>query len=90
MILKKKKFSELEISKFVQPTVAQYIEKWISINNQDEFTKRIYFTIREINTMVKNAEPSSTTATNFFNGRKGDKVPRFDKMLATAKQNTRT
>ena len=39
--------------------------------------------------MVKNLEPSSTTATNFFNGRKGDKVPRWDKIIAYAKQNTR-
>ena len=39
--------------------------------------------------MVKNLEPSSTTATNFFNGRKGDKVPRFDRIMANAKENTR-
>ena len=40
--------------------------------------------------MVKNAEPSSTTATNFFTGRRGDKVPRWDKMMAKANQSTRS
>jgi hypothetical protein len=85
MILKSKKFRQLEIAQFIQPMAAQYIEKWISLNNQDEFTKRIYFTIREIHTIVRNLEASSTTAVNFYNGRKADKVPRFDKILENAK-----
>lgn len=38
-----------------------------------------------MHTIVRNLEPSSTTGTNFFNGRKGDKAPRFDKILEAAK-----
>jgi len=30
------------------------VERWVQINSQDEFIKRIYFTIREIHTIVKN------------------------------------
>jgi hypothetical protein len=85
MVLKNKKFKQLEIAQFIQPNAATYIEKWITLNNQDEFTKRIYFTIRDMHSIVRNLEPSSTTATNFFNGRKADKAPRFDKILEAAK-----
>jgi hypothetical protein len=62
------------------------LDKWLKINDQDEFTKRIYFTIREINTIVKNSEAPSTTLSNFFQGRQGNKAPRFDKILLAAKQ----
>ena len=54
MIMKRKNFRSLEISTYLQETPARFIEKWIQINDQDEFTKRIYFTIREIHTIVSN------------------------------------
>lgn len=86
MILKQKNFRELEISKYIQPEKAQYIEKWVKINDQDEYTKRIYFTIREINTIVKNQEAPNTSGNAFFQERKAEKAPRFDKILLAAKQ----
>jgi hypothetical protein len=85
VIMKQKKFRSLEISKYIQDIPARFIEKWISINDQDEYTKRIYFTIREIHTIVLNQEAPDQTYTNFFKGRRAEKVPRFDKMILNAK-----
>ena len=53
-IMKRKNFRSLDISKYIQEIPARFIEKWIQINDQDEFTKRIYFTVREIHTIVSN------------------------------------
>jgi len=54
VILKQKPFKSLEISEYIQDNVVNFIDKWVRINDQDEFTKRIYFTIREIHTIVRN------------------------------------
>ncbi len=85
VIMKQKKFRSLEISKYIQDIPARFIEKWISINDQDEYTKRIYFTIREIHTIVLNQEAPDQTYTNFFKGSRAEKAPRFDKMILNAK-----
>lgn len=86
VVIKQKPFRQLDISSYVMPLPAEFIEKWIKINNQDEFTKRIYFTIREIHTIVKNQEAPITTKKQFFLGRQAEKVPRFDKIILAAKQ----
>jgi len=85
--LKQKKFRELDISTYIQEQPAQYIERWISINDQDEFFKRIYFTIREIHTIVRNQEAPITTKKEVFQGLKAERAPRFDKILLQAKFN---
>jgi len=41
--------------------------------------------VREINTVVRNSEAPTTTGSNFFLGRQGNKAPRFDKILLAAK-----
>jgi hypothetical protein len=87
--MKQRKFKELEISKFITPEVAGYLEKWISIGNNDEFVKRVYFTIREIHTIIKNYEAPDNSHKIFFQARRADKVPRFDKILAEATAATR-
>lgn len=66
VIMKYKKFRTLEISQYIQPVAAQYIEKWLTINDQDEFIKRIFFTIRDLHTVVRNQEPASTANSTFF------------------------
>lgn len=83
--MKQKKFRELEISKFCQDLPQIYIEKWLLINDVDEFISKIYFTIRELYTLIKNQEVPNTTATTFFTGRQAEKVPRFDKIILNAK-----
>ena len=87
--MKWKRFKTLEISKYIQPSAAAYIEKWLSINDQDEFIKTIFFTIREIHSVVRNQEPATTTNSNFFLGRRADKVPRFDLVIKNAAEKVR-
>jgi len=54
MILKSKKFSELAISDILKADIVAILSKWLTINDQDEFTGRIYFTVREMYTVIKN------------------------------------
>jgi hypothetical protein len=49
-----KKFSELPINQILIPEVVSILTKWLTINDQDMFTGRIYFTIREMYTVIKN------------------------------------
>lgn len=42
------------MSSILKANVAEYIGRWIKINDQDEFTGRIYFTLREIYTVIRN------------------------------------
>jgi len=37
----------------LKPNAASHIEKWLSINDQEEFTKRIITTLREVFTVIK-------------------------------------
>ena len=53
-ILKHRKFSEMQISSILKPHITQYIEKWLALNDQEEFTGRIYFTVRELYTVLRN------------------------------------
>jgi hypothetical protein len=64
--MNQQKFRSLDISKYVKPDTAKYIEKWISLHNHDEFVKKVYFTIREINTVIKNYEAPINNHTIFF------------------------
>jgi hypothetical protein len=62
-----------------------YIEKWLLINDVDEFISKIYFTIRELFTLIRNQEVPNTTSSSFFTGKPAEKVPRFDKIILSAK-----
>jgi len=53
-ILKTKKLSSLPIADVLKPEAVRYFENWISINDQAEFTGRLYFTLRDIATVIKN------------------------------------
>lgn len=54
VVLKQKKFGALDISKFINPEAVKYVEKWMTINDYDDFIKRLFFTTREINTIIRN------------------------------------
>ena len=54
-ILKYKKLHELKIAKILKPHALQYIENWLSINDQEEYTGKIYLTIRDMYTIINNA-----------------------------------
>ena len=84
VIMKKKKFSELDISQYIQPLPKQFIDMWQTYNEDDEFIKRIYFVTRDIYNIIRNAAPTISTINSVFTGRQADKVPRFDKMITKA------
>lgn len=66
--MKMKKFSELPINEILLPEVVKILTKWLTINDQDMFTGRIYFTIREMYTVIKNQIATITTNhENFIN-----------------------
>ena len=60
-ILKMKKFNELPINEILLPEVVSILTNWLTINDQDMFTGRIYFTIREMYTVIKNQIATITT-----------------------------
>jgi hypothetical protein len=41
--------------------VLYYVEKWLSFNEEEEFIGKLYITIRDMYTRVKNAEPTIST-----------------------------
>lgn len=60
-ILKMKKLDELPFNEILLPEVVKILAKWLIINDQDMFTGRIYFTIREMYTVVKSQIATITT-----------------------------
>jgi hypothetical protein len=53
-VVKQKKFRQLDLAQYIKPEVAAYFERWLEIGNLDEFVKKLYFTLREIHTIIKN------------------------------------
>ena len=91
-ILTKKKFSELQISEVLKPEVVQIISKWLMINDQDKFTGRIYNTVREIFTVIKNQMAELPTSHDIFATQKNipsAKAPRFDKTITNLREEIR-
>ena len=44
------------MSKFFNEISAIYIETWLKINDSDELISTLYFTLREIYTVIKNMD----------------------------------
>lgn len=87
-ILRYKKFSQLRISSILKPHVVSTIERWLQVNDQDEFTKRIYYTVRDVFTIIRNQEAPISLARHEFNGMPIDehaKPPRFDQLITKHK-----
>ena len=85
--LKKKKFRDLAYSQFFTKEATQYIEKWLEINDAEEFLKRIFIAIRDMHTVIKNFEIPATTTSSFFlpKLKEASKPPRFDKIISAVK-----
>lgn len=84
VVIRQKKLRDLEISTYLKPEAISYLEKWLGFNNSDEFVKRVYFTIREIHTCVKNQEAPIANNNHFFKGTMAEKAPRFDQIITNA------
>ena len=66
-----------------------YIQRWLQTNTQEEFTARIYFTVREMYTVIKAHLPGRSTVQEELNWKKAEleKAPRFDKLILQYKAN---
>jgi len=42
------------MSQILVPSARDSLSRWLTINDQDKFTGRIFFTVREMFTVVKN------------------------------------
>lgn len=83
-ILKQRKLNDLKISSILKSHVTSYLDKWLSINDQEDYTGDIYFTIRALYTVIKNQEAPISLSTQDFIGGKLDpnaKAPRYDKLI---------
>ena len=52
-ILKQKPFSKLPSSQILKPHIVSLMSKWLTLNDQEKLTGRIFFTIRDMYTNVK-------------------------------------
>lgn len=53
-VLREKPFVKLESAQVLKPHIQEYMMKFLQKNDQDKFTSRIFFTVREMFTVVKN------------------------------------
>lgn len=88
--MKNKKFSDLPIAKVLKPSVSEILNRWLLINDQDKFTGRIYFTVREMYTVVRNQVAEVPTSHgSFIKEPKLADPPRFDLMMTKLKEEQR-
>ena len=73
------------MSKFFQELPAIYIETWLKINDSDELISTLYFTLRDLFTVIKNMDVPQTMNKSFYLGKQAERVPRFDKIITEAK-----
>jgi len=60
-IVKKKRFSEIDFSSILKPGPCAMVEKWIIGDSDDEFVSRVFFTLRDIYTIVRSKSNFETT-----------------------------
>ena len=60
-ILKTKRLSDLSQSSILKVEIRDMLEHWLSINNVEEFTQRIYATLRNMYTYLKSEQAPTTT-----------------------------
>ncbi len=82
-VLKEKQFSTLPSAQILKPAIRGYLTKWLQINDQDKFTGRIFFTVREMFTVVKNklADVPTSHENHASLERMNITLPRFDKII---------
>ena len=81
LIVKKRKFSELDFTSILKPEALSILEHWIIQENEDELTARVYFTIRDMYTIIRSTSNFTTTQRESFVDApmyQGAKGPRID------------
>lgn len=64
-VLKEKQFTKLACSQILKPHVRDTLNSWLQMNDQDLFTGRIFFTVREMFTVVKSKLAEVPTSQEF-------------------------
>lgn len=80
-IVQKKKLSDLNFASILKPAQCAMIEKWIAGGSEEEFTGRVFFTLRDMYTIVRGKTNfATTTGDNFVDAPRypGAQPPRFD------------
>lgn len=80
-IVKKKRFSELDFASILKPGPLYMIEKWITGESEEEFTSRVFFTLRDMYTIVRGKSCFATTNRDLYVDAPkyvGSAPPRFD------------
>ena len=82
-ILNERPFARLQIAQVLKPNIAQMLSRWLTINDQDKFTGRIFYTVREMFTVIKNqlAEVPTSQDQHSKHVELEARPPRFDKMI---------
>lgn len=90
-VLKDKHFDRLPIAQVLRPHVRETLNKWLNINDQDKFTGRIFFTIREMYTVVKCKLADVPTSQDHHASQENMNItlPRFDKMITKLNEDKR-
>ena len=81
--MRDKPFTKLPIAQVLKPQISAMLGRWLTINDQDKFTGRIYYTVREMFTVIKNQLADVPTSQDYHSNHvelKTD-LPRFDKMI---------
>lgn len=82
--LKYKSFGQLHIVSLLKPEVLKIIEQWLKINDVDEFKRRIYTTVRDMNTVIRNQQAQLSIVGQEYKWHTIDdslQAPRIDKMI---------
>ena len=84
-IVKKKKFSELDFASILKPEPCAMIERWIIGDSDEEFVSRVFFTLREMYTIIRARANYATTNRDLyidapkFQGAQPFRFDRFEK-----------
>jgi len=64
--VKKKRLSELDFASILKPEPLAYIERWIIADNEEEFVRRTFNTLRDMYTQIRTKSNYSTTNRDHF------------------------
>lgn len=65
-MLQQKKVSELDFSCILKPETLACLDRWSQLGNEDEFVAKVFFTLREMYTVVRGRLNHSTTTKDTF------------------------
>ena len=91
-VLKEKQFAKLACAQILKPHIQVILNRWLLINDQDKFTGRIFFTVRDMFTVVKSklADVPTSQDHHASHHELAVTMPRFDKVIQGIGETKRT